>query len=249
MMMMMKQNLMILIVVINRHGGIGINRMEDFKCKMITVPTGMTINFLEAVPCGTGNFSVMNWAGRAIPMMESALTKYPPSQIFVDKVKAFLLHLVEETKDDFRDGIKEASKPENKKNLNPEGLYVLKTWYQWIKTDHWKQKVFSKSFDDRIYGDTSHIDSPVLKTNIVIYSTLPAITKGDIPIEINGRRDLIKYLYERGSKNPLIIDSSCGGVSSTPIEQGAFVRYVEKNARGGKTKRKLKKRKSRKRKY
>ena len=245
------------IVVINRHGGIGINKMEDFSCKMITIPNSMTINFLEAVPCGTCNFSVVNWAGRVIPMMESLLDNkpdkpaLPPSQRFVNKVKDFLLHLVEETKGNFRVPMNDIYKPENKKELMQDStmLFLLRSWNKWLKTDHWKQKVFSKSFDNRIYSDTSYIATQVLKINKVIHSTIPKIPKGDIPIEINDRRDLIKYLYEGGSINPLIIDSSCGGISSTPIDEGTFARYVEKNAKGGKMKRKSKKRKQTKRKY
>jgi hypothetical protein len=223
------------VVVIVRHGGYRLTdaSRRDMRCQFNKVREGTVITILEAVPCGINNLAWDNNWDSNIRKMKEFLAAYGRSERFSHMAQGYLKSEVARDSQfmiDHADALKELEKTEK----TPKVIKMIQNWKAFAAADIWQIKTFRKRYDNRMYSDTSSESPEVYTIKNVISSGIPQIPLGNIAAEINSRRDLIKYLYDNGSRNPLIIDNSCGGIDAPPpIDITPFIDFVKRTARGG----------------
>jgi len=170
---------------------------------IINIPEDKNVTFLDSSPCGVSSISSIADFNSDEYNIVQWLTEFGPTKSLAEHCQQHLKA---------RKILKLKTKAnDNLLKVNDYGCNEYKRRLGW-------EIVTSKRIIERLY-ETQEIYAD--KMNIV-YSIYPSLPPGNIVSYLEtplSRSKLLKYLYEHGAKNPLIIDYSCGGVcGATPRE-------------------------------
>lgn len=216
------------IIIVDGHGCYNTRPSGEVReCTMVGVPSGMTATFLEAVPCGVTNFVDHGWKDRTAGYCHSILPENGPSKYFALKLQKYLKEEKNEYVSSRTDPL---LKQEAKKGtVDP----ILIAMQKFSRVEAWEMKSYHSQYANRSYTVTT----------TVIYSVHSLDLRG-----ITSRSSLLDVLMKQGINNPLIIDSTCGGVDADSPTGERHVARLAKQGEGGKrTRGKRSKRKSMKR--
>ena len=191
---------------------------------------GDCVTFLQAASCGSPNYADINWHAYAFEKCIENLESIGPIRNMTESLQhEFRAH--KQTK--LQNPSSNIHTWMKQDGLDTEGVKVFKSSPGWEITSQ-------KEFAERDYT----LDETYPLSVVVVYSALNSDLTGIesgtnlkklFPLGTFTRSQLLGFLHDRGAKNPLIIDNSCGGVCTrSDRKERAVVRDSKKAGVGGK---------------